>query len=318
MFNQFEKLSDFSEKVEKAPQMPETLDRVLSTDDLKIKLYETFSIPLEENSFVGQNRRQESIESYPEKITLEDGTVVTIPDSPNSILHSTEIDSIPYKTDDHGTVYSENGELYSNHIYELNGNVYRTDQKGRIVDVEAHPTSTPENPRDNQAQRDAGGEDRRAHDQGGHIVGRDMGGDGGEGNLVAMDAKINQSDYKRMENDIKRTLEEGNDVSTHTEIFYSGDSRRPDIIKVTVTGEGKETIYTYDNNINGTLRARVREVGETDTTEVLQSVLDETGGEISSVKEEYGKDGSLTKAIVNITSTDAYGKPQRTKFVIDR
>ena len=34
--------------------------------------------------------------------------------------------------------------------------------------------------------------DRRPSDQGGHIVGRDLNGDGGAGNLVAMDYRINQ------------------------------------------------------------------------------------------------------------------------------
>lgn len=196
---------------------------------------------------------QDSIEQYPKEVTLDDGTVVIIPSLPVPVLHSTgtgnretgqsgetdagtlddngklymtdegdyipnntyEIDGTVYKTDDRGEIYSADGKLYPNDTYELNGNIYTTDENGRIIDVQARPTHTPENVRDGDAQKDAGGDDRREGDQGGHIVGRDMGGDGGEGNLVAMDSKINQSDYKRMENDIKRALDDGKEATTH-------------------------------------------------------------------------------------------------------
>ena len=124
------------------------------------------------------------------------------------------LNEVTYKTDDNGNVYSIDGNLQPNITYELNGNVYTTDENGRIIICEAKPVRSPENPRDNEAQRQAGGENRRPNDQGGHIVGRDMNGDGGIGNLVAMDSKINQSDYKRMENDIKSALDEGKEVTT--------------------------------------------------------------------------------------------------------
>ena len=84
-----------------------------------------------------------------------------------------------------------------------------------------------------------------------------MNGDSGIGNLVAMDSKINQSDYKRMENDIKAALDEGNDVTTKTQITYSGDSERPDNITVAVTADGKDTVYKFDNNLDGSLRNEV-------------------------------------------------------------
>ena len=227
------------------------------------------------------------------------------------------IDGTVYKTDDHGQIYSADGQLFPNDTYELNGNVYTTDENGRIVDVQAKPTSDPDNTRDNKAQQNAGGEDRKEGDQGGDIVGRDMGGDGGEGNLVPMDSRINWSDYKKMENDIKRALDEGKDVTTHTEITYSGDSSRPDKIKVTVTVDGKETVYTFDNNLDGSLMDRVAEVGGKEAVESVQSVLDETGGTVSSIKEEKDENGNVIKVTVNITYTDENGKTQRTKVVVD-
>lgn len=352
----FERFSDSANTgIEKASHGSEVTDKTLSMEDLRSRLDEVLPIPSDDSGKVDESQTQDSIEQYPQKVTLDDGTVVTLPSLPNPILHDAEIgdskaaqtsemdasiwddngkpymtdegsyipnntyeiDGTVYKTDDRGEIYSADGKLYPNDIYELNGNIYTTDENGRIIDVQAKPTFAPENARDSDAQKNAGSDDRREGDQGGHIVGRDMGGDGGEGNLVAMDSKINQSDYKRMENDIKRALDDGKEVTTHTEISYSGDSNRPDIIKVTVTADGKETIYIFDNNIDGSLREKVVEVGGKDAAETVQSVLDETGSEISSVKEEYGENGNLVKVTVNVTYTDEDGKSQRTRVVID-
>lgn len=341
------------EQIETKPQIPETSDRIPSMDDLRRGLDEIFP-PEPGEVHDSESDMREIPESYPKEITLDDGTVVTLPDAPspmrnadtnkdetersgetdanclddNGKLYMTdngglipnntyEIDGTEYKTDDNGQIYSVDGKLYPNDTYELNGTVYTTDDQGRIVDVQTKPILTPENSRDTDAQKDAGGEDRQEGDQGGHIVGRDMGGDGSEGNLVAMDSRINQSDYKKMENEIKRALAEGKDVSVHYKITYDGDSERPAMIKVTVTVDGKETVYTFDNNLNGALRENVSELAGKDAGEDVQNVLDKTGGEISSVKAEYGENGKLVKVTENITYTDENGKTQRTKVIID-
>lgn len=230
--------------------------------------------------------------------------------TPNSTY---EVDGSTFETDDNGFVYMVDGKLKPNSTYELNGSVYTTDGRGRIVSCEAKPQRSPENPRDNEAQREAGGEDRKENDQGGHIVSRDLNGDGGGGNLVAMDSKINQSDYKRMENEIKSALDEGKDVTARIEIIYEGDSNRPDTITVKVTADGRDTVYKFDNNLDNSLEKDVPENGK----ETVQAELDDTGGVISSIKEEYDNDGNLTKTTVNITYTDEDGSTRRTKVVIE-
>lgn len=298
-----------------------------SIRDLKSKLEDIFSFNMEEFA-----ESQLDISAEPPfegrdmgTVTLDDGTVVKLPDtkdtkaevsatdvqsnqdvSPdmeqrslaaseiNSLNKETKIDA---KTDDNGNIYFIDGKLLPNTTYELNGNIYTTDAKGRIISCKATPVRTPENLRDNEAQQQAGGNDRKPNDQGGHIVGRDMNGNGGIGNLIAMDSKINQSDFKRMENDVKAALDKGKDVSTKTEITYGGDSERPDRITVTVTTDETDTVYKFDNNLDGSLRAEVPENGK----ELVQKKLDESGGEISSIKEEYDKDGNLVKTTVCIT-----------------
>ena len=244
-------------------------------------------------------------EVNPLSVTLDDGTVVTLPDAKTR--------EITTKTDDSDTVYLIDGELEPNITYELNSNTYTTDEQGRIIGCKAHPERSPENPRDVKAQLQAGGKDRRPSDQGGHIVGRDLNGDGGAGNLVAMDYRINQSDYKRMENDIKTALDEGKDVTVTTDISYSGDSKRPDTITVTVIADRFKTVYKFDNNLDGHLKDEVPENGK----DAVQEELNDTNGEISSIKEEYNENGELTESTVNITYTDENGTNHRTKVYID-
>lgn len=87
--------------------------------------------------------------------------------------------------------------------------------------------------RDSEAQRSAGGDDRRGKDSeygvddGGHLIGARYGASGGEENLTAQDRNLNRGDYKRMENDWAEHLESGDKVYVHME-SYSGDgSERP-------------------------------------------------------------------------------------------
>ena len=296
------KIPEVGRQMEQTDQRP-----VPSLEDLKNKLEVIFKVETLDDASTKENITETNPldESNLCSVTLDDGTVVTVPD-----VKSYEIVT---KADDNGTVYLKNGELEPNTTYELNGNTYTTDEQGRIIRCEARPERSPENPRDVNAQIQAGGEDRRPSDQGGHIVGRDLNGDGGAGNLVAMDSRINQSDYKRMENDIKAALDEGKDVTVTTDISYSGDSKRPDTFTVVVTANGVKTVYKFDNNLDGGLKNEVSENGK----DAVQEELNDTNGEISSIKEEYDENGELTETAVNITYTDENGTNYRTKVYID-
>lgn len=239
-------------------------------------------------------------------VTLDDGTAIEIPEL--GVYENIR------KTDDNGTIYFTDGELVADTTYELNGNTYTTDEQGRIVHCEAKPERSPENPRDVNAQLHTGGADRHSSDQGGHIVGRDLNGEGGVGNLIAMDSRINQSDYKRMENDIKASLDDGKDVSMSTDIlYYSEESKRPDIITTTITADGVKAIYKFDNNLDGGLNSEVPASGKS----IVNEEMKDTKGTISSIKEIYNESNSLSETNVSITYTDENGVNHRTKVYID-
>lgn len=238
-----------------------------------------------------------------ERFRAEDGSLL-----PNRAY---ALSAITYKTDDAGEVYSIGEKLQPSTTYELNGNRYTTDDLGRIIQCEAKPVRSPEAPRDNEAQLQAGGSSRRPQDQGGHIVGRDLNGDGGNGNLVAMDSKINQSDYKRMENEVKSLLDEGKDVTLKSEISYPDDSERPDQMKVTIASDAGNIVYKFDNNLDGCLQKEIPEEGRA----IVRDRLEETNGDISSIKKEYDAVNNLIQTTVYITYTEN-GTNYRTSVVI--
>ena len=225
------------------------------------------------------------------------------------------MNDITHKTDDNGNVYCTDGKLKPNNTYILNGNKYTTDNNGRIISVESKPIINPENTRNNNEQTQVGGKDRRPNDQGGHIIGRDMNGDGGIGNLLPMDGIINQSDYKRMENEVKKKLENGENVTTNTKVIYNGDSSRPDNIITTIEVDGKkDTVWKFDNNIDGALMKEVPENGKN----IVQDKVNETGGEISSIKEKYDEKGNLVETTVYITYKDENGNNRKASVIIEK
>ena len=208
--------------------------------------------------------------------------------------------------------FGDDGKNEQNIQYKLRGAHYTADALGRVILCEDTPKRTPENTRDISAQLQAGGEDRRPQDQGGHIVSRDLNGDSGAGNLVSMDYRINQSDYRRMENDIKGMLDEGKEVARKTELTYSGESKRPDIITTTVKTDENLFIYKFDNNMDGSL---LKDISEKERAAV-DAELKDTDGKISSIRREYDKDGNLIETTVNIIYTDENGINHRTKVSI--
>lgn len=219
-----------------------------------------------------------------------------------------EIDGQTYETDDNGYIYKVDGyELMPDCEYTICGVTYKTDDQGRIISCDGNATSTPEGERDNKAQTMAGGVDRREGDQGGHILARIFGGAKGIENMLAMrGSAINQSVYKRMENEIAKALEEGKEVHVHVDVEYEGDSQRPSKITVTYTVDGKETVVQFDNDEGSTdlLDSLEDKIDEDEYNDLVQEIEDanEDGANISvvSVKTEYDEDGNVTKVTVTI------------------
>lgn len=210
------------------------------------------------------------------------------------------------ETDDNGKIYKRDGELLPNTEYTVNGSTYRTNEYGNIISCDTVLTSAEESGRNTKEQREAGGEDRREGDQGGHLIARTLGGAEGDENLVPMRGTINQGDYKRMENEIKDALKHGETVSVHIELQYDGDSSRPSRIDATYVIDGKKTEVLFDNEVNSTRLVDSLEgrIPDSELSRLKEEIGDmrEDGREVSvtSVKTEYNEDGTVAKVTVGV------------------
>lgn len=75
-------------------------------------------------------------------------------------------------------------------------------------------------------------------DHAGHLAGDRFGGSPEINNLVSQLSDVNLSDYKKLENQWAKALEEGKDVSVNVKVNYIGDSLRPDSFDVRYTIDG--------------------------------------------------------------------------------
>ncbi len=238
---------------------------------------------------------------------------ISQPHEPNSEY---KIGDDTYETDDTGNTYKKNDVLLPNTEYTVNSSTYRTDENGNKVSCDAEPKISEEGKRNITEQRESGGEDRKEGDQGGHIIARILGGAEGEENLVPMRGTINQGDYKKMELEIKRALEEGKQVSIHIDLEYDGTSSRPTKIMATYTIDGKKTDIVFDNEENSTelLDTLERKISDDDFAQLTEEIDDMKNdgcpASITSVKTEYDEKGNETKVIVGVldesTGTKSY------------
>ncbi|MCE5287479.1 MAG: hemagglutinin repeat-containing protein [Pelosinus sp.] len=119
------------------------------------------------------------------------------------------------------------------------GYKYNTDSNGRISSVEANLESGIAD-RNNYAQRTVGGADRLPTDDGGHLIASIFKGSGNIDNLVPMDATLNRSEYKTLENTWRSALQEGKEVNVKINPMYEGNSVRPSEFKINYTIDGKK------------------------------------------------------------------------------
>lgn len=135
-------------------------------------------------------------------------------------------------------------QLKENYEYEKNGYHYETDNQGRIKEASGS-LYLGEGKRYGNHQLEAGGEDRKENDDGGHLIGSRFNGSGKIDNVVAMDSDLNRKEYKALEDKWAKELENGNKVEVDIKTHYKGDSERPDRFRVSYTIEDQEGNKNY-------------------------------------------------------------------------
>lgn len=151
--------------------------------------------------------------------------------------------------DDNGNLYRVDKELLPDHEYEINGYRYKTDRNGRIISAEGilhlktHEGKLPIK----DSLDDIGKGDEKEGDDRGHLIGDQFDGSNGLENMIPQDAKINQGDFKKFENELAKEVKEGKEIYYTVEPIYEGDSRRPSMIVVTYNIDKVENIRFFPN-----------------------------------------------------------------------
>ena len=160
------------------------------------------------------------------------------------------VDGVKCSTDDLGKVYRVGDDLVPDTTYEINEYQYVTDSMGRVKSAEGElHLKTDENRKIIEDSIDVIGKGReKASDHRGHLIGDRFNGSAGMENIVAMDGRINQSDYAKIENRCADALEHGAEVFYKVEPVYDGSSYRPTAFTITDIIDGEETV-TFLTNI---------------------------------------------------------------------
>ncbi|SUN81262.1 Uncharacterised protein [Streptococcus infantis] len=147
-----------------------------------------------------------------------------------------------------GSHFDEFGNLRPNIRYQAGEfeYIYQTDELGRLTNWDAEELHLTE--RTKRLPHDSKSPGKLSGDQAGHMAGDRFGGSPGKDNVVSQLRKVNLSDYKKLENQWAKALEEGKDVSVSVKLNYVGDSLRPDSFEVFYKIDGKPTFKNIPNN----------------------------------------------------------------------
>lgn len=150
--------------------------------------------------------------------------------------------------DDNGEKYREGDELEPNKKFKVNDYQYETDEYGRTISAEGTlRLRDPDFKRNVDTMEVVGKGNQKEGDHVSHLFAYRFGGSGGIENLVAMDAKLNQGDYAKLENTLASAVKEGADVKMKVEPVYEGKSNRPSEIKVSYSIDGDKEVVVFKN-----------------------------------------------------------------------
>lgn len=244
----------------------------------------------------------------------------------NKNMNTSELDEPIVKDivslDDNRNIYKKNGELVPDNEYVIDKITYKTDSNGNIESFSGEISNyTPEAERDTMAQLGVGGEYRKNGDDGGHLIARMFGGSPGNENLVPMRDTINRGDYKKLENEIKEAVKNGNKVNISGEIRREENNDRPSDIRVNVSHNDLNSEFAFDND-RGSLRLKteLKEILSNEDHESFSEELNdmiEDGNEVSvtSTKKDFTNNGDIEKLTVGYRN-ETLGEKYYKEFIV--
>ncbi|WP_339347777.1 DNA/RNA non-specific endonuclease [uncultured Sphingomonas sp.] len=128
-----------------------------------------------------------------------------------------------------------------------NGYTYQIDARERTLRVSGMLTVAETPVRSRTSQRQAGGAERRASDDGGHYIAARFDGPTEAFNHFAQDANFNRGGYRLLEDEWARDKRAGRAVTVKIVPQFSGASVRPSTINVWWTVDGKTKSLRFPN-----------------------------------------------------------------------
>lgn len=128
-----------------------------------------------------------------------------------------------------------------------NGYAYQIDARGRTRRVSGTLTIAKAPRRSRTSQRQAGGTERRASDDGGHYIAARFDGPTDAFNHFAQDRNFNRGGYRLLEDEWTRDKRVGRAVRVRIVPQFSGKSVRPSTINVWWTVDGREKSVKFSN-----------------------------------------------------------------------
>lgn len=128
-----------------------------------------------------------------------------------------------------------------------NGHTWTVDETGSARIIKGRVEIGIAQPRSRTAQRQAGGADRRATDDGGHYVAPRFNAPTASFNLTAQDVNLNRGRWRTMEDEWARDRRAGREVDYLIIPVHRGSSRRPTHINVWWWVDGEERSLRFPN-----------------------------------------------------------------------
>ncbi len=144
-----------------------------------------------------------------------------------------------------------NSELEPSKLYKVNDYSYFTDETGRVNKVSGELKLEAKDRNIYQQRKSVEIKDGiKGEDQGGHIIARIFNGPGEQINYVPQTAKLNNGEWKSMENSWKKSLSEGKKIEVDIQIIYDSDksTKRPlgFFVEYKIDGIEQSPIYHYN------------------------------------------------------------------------
>ena len=137
-----------------------------------------------------------------------------------------------------------------------NGYEYQIDDRGRTRIVSGALTLAKKKVRSRTAQGQAGGDDRRSADDGGHYIAARFNGPTEAFNHFAQDANFNRGRYRVLEDQWAMEKRAGKRVTVRIVPTYHGASKRPAVINIWFTIKGREESIQFPNEPKEKLRGK--------------------------------------------------------------